>query len=184
MVLVLDDFLLFPRVEREKALHAEYKPFESQGMLYPGIAPVEDDEDGELIRKLIPGGWTGEVTCFYRRFLESDPQGTFIHNDAALAKFTALIYLNEKEQYQGGSAFWKHKATQIESQPESGDESLFAELRKDGLDEKKWERLSFVKMQFNRLVLFDSKLFHSRYPKQNFGDKTSNARLLKVFFFQ
>ncbi len=184
MVLVLDDFLIAPMAERQKALTATYAPFVSQGVEYPGIAACDDDEDGQLIRKLIPGGWTGEQTCFYRRSLKDDKQETFIHNDAAMAKYTAIIYLNERHQCKGGTAFWKHKATQIDEQPDSNDESLFKMLRDDGLDEKKWEWQRTIPMLFNRLVLFDSKLFHSRYPKENFGDKTSNARLLKVYFFQ
>ena len=45
----------------------------------------------------------------------------------------------------------------------------------------KWEMIQSVSNEFNKIVVYDSKLYHSSLDY--FGDTLQNGRLFQVFFF-
>jgi hypothetical protein len=96
-----------------------------------------------------------------------------------------VLYLSRPEDCQGGTSFWRHRATGLEYAPEKGDPRLpdlleafaardewhlISKLMKDGLagvgagyiteSNSRWERLDVVEMRCNRLVVYDARLFH------------------------
>jgi hypothetical protein len=58
---------------------------------------------------------------------------------------------------------------------------LLARLDEDGSDMSAWERVGAVSYRYNRLIVFDSNLFHLASP--GFGDCIENAKLTQNFRF-
>jgi hypothetical protein len=58
---------------------------------------------------------------------------------------------------------------------------LLARLDKDGSDMSAWDRVGAVRYRYNRLIVFDSNLFHVASP--GFGDHIDNAKLTQNFRF-
>jgi hypothetical protein len=49
------------------------------------------------------------------------------------------------------------------------------------LDRSKWTRYFLSPMKYNRLVIFNARLWHSH--NYNFGNSLENGRLVQLFFF-
>lgn len=185
---IFDDFC--SKAERINALKAHYVPVNHNGLMYHGISRQEDPVSIEALEEIL-GQTFQKHTVFYRRYLKSEDSETYIHNDCLIGKYTGLLYLNEEGDCQGGTAFWKNKEFGWERQPydfelkEAGlndTPELWQKIYHDGFDESKWERTELIEMKPNRLLLFPSVFFHSRYPKKAFGKDIDTARLIKVFF--
>lgn len=177
--------------ERERALSAVYKTETHNGLTYRGISETEDDKQFESIRKIL-GFEKGNFTCIWRRYLEDEENETYIHSDAEIGTFTGILFLNPPEQCYGGTAFWKYKQYGWEKHPGKeelealglkDEPELWQRILKDGFDEFHWDMIEYVPMEFNRLILFHSPSFHSRWPKKAFGKDLKDGRLVKVFFF-
>lgn len=186
-----DNFFSDPIKERELALKAEYKTEEHNGLHYKGIALCKDPENISKIENLLSEKLLGESTVYYRRYLESEEGETYIHSDSQIGRYTCIAYLTEDELCQGGTAFWRHRKYGWEFQPTKDEmhrlglkdsKEFWDEIYQDGFDETKWELLGVAPMKYNRAIVFDSRRFHSRYPKRSFGHEVSTSRLVKVFF--
>lgn len=59
----------------------------------------------------------------------------------------------------------------------------FEQVRHDWNDEAAWEQAALVPIRFNRAVVYESALFHSRYPFAAFGTGPEDGRLIAVAFF-
>jgi len=177
MIRIFDNFLADPYARREAALKADYEPVpDPSGALFPGIAQYESD-DWAFMQNNLPGKPAYE---FFRLTLANDKLPTFIHNDLSMARTTGILFLNEPETEAGGTAFWRHKEQNCDSINPKEDPSQYVA---DGLDETKWECRRIVEMRFNRLILFDSALWHSPFPRAGWGDSPANGRLIQVYFF-
>lgn len=90
------------------------------------------------------------------------PLTHYIHRDLGGAKYTLVAYLSEPNCITG-TAFWTHKSTGIDvANPQlPGIETALQEID----DEDKWKMNLLVGSKLNRAVIFNSQLFHSRYPK-------------------
>lgn len=192
-VLVIDDFLKDPSAERRRALKARYSNVEHNGISYRGIAKTVDLENQKRIDGLIGFGDSKDVTCFYRRYLESEESETYIHSDVQIGHFTAILYLSDPKDCRGGIAFWRHRKYGWELQPTVQElarhqlkdtPELWAQVYEEGFDESKWEMFDYVPIEFNRLVVFYSPRFHSRYPKKSFGTELKDSRLIKTWFLK
>ena len=105
---IIHNFHDFPDRERERALSSEYREITHNNLNYRGISELKEDPDEKRIERLLnlsPGKWT----TFYRRYLENEENETYIHNDCEIGELSAILFLNTKEQCQGGTAFWKYK---------------------------------------------------------------------------
>lgn len=189
-----DNFLENPDEERKKALSSTYETQIHNGLTYHGISRCEDPRSQMKILELlgITPKSTNKWITFFRRYMKDEVKETFIHPDAEIGQITALLYLNEPKQCFGGTAFWKHKLYKWHMQPFiheleplglKDEPKLWKSILEDGFDESKWKMVDYIPMLYNRLIVFDSRLFHSRYPKTSFGSTIDNARLVKVFFF-
>jgi hypothetical protein len=180
-VFVIDNFLKLPELERERALKRKYKTHEHNGVKYRGIALTEDLRNLHRIENLVDAKFK-EHTIYYRRYLEREENETYIHSDILIGTVTAILYLNP--ECKGGTAFWRHKTHGFDHHEnrEDRDDAFWKQIYEDGFHEDRWEMTQLVEMKFNRLLLFHSPMYHSRYPKQSFGKKLSNSRLVKVFF--
>ena len=174
-ITAFDNYLRDPHKWRAKALAATYRDVEATGAIFPNIGEIPPE-------MILPG-----QLSFFRLTLPDDILPTYIHNDSAMAKTTGILYLNLPSQCEGGTAFWKHKESGLTSAPTPADlEVLGADyvqkLVEDGLQEDRWEQTGLVDMRFNRLLVFDSALWHSPWPRKGWGSDISNGRLIQVFF--
>lgn len=133
---------------------------------------------------------TGKVvvpnSMFFRTTLENT-ETAYIHSDRATGAHTCVCYLSGHED-EYGTAFYRHKPTGLTEMPSFEDMEtmgIFDMLAKDmvGRDEDKWEMVDFVQGKFNRAVIFDAPLFHSRIPITGFGEDSNNGRLVWVSHF-
>lgn len=193
LVHIIDNFLLDPISERERALAAEYKTIDHHGLDYRGISFTDDSWQRERIAQILGISAEGEWEVFWRRYLEAEKNETYIHNDCRIGTFTGILFLNSPEQCKWGTAFWMHKLYRWMRQPTIEEinalglddtPELWDRVYQDGFHENKWTMLDYAPMAFNRLILFDSTLYHSRYPQTSFGSDINSARLIKVFFFK
>lgn len=190
MILVRNNFLADPQAEREAALAATYETITHNGLTYRGMSEQAEGPECAEIRALL-NFHRGKIVTGYRRYLESEENETYIHLDADIAKWTGVLFLNTPEQCKGGTAFWRYKqygwqmqptAAELEALGLDDEPALWSRVLADGHQERHWQMHEYVPMGWNRLLLFDSRLFHSRYPKRAFGTTTDDARLIKLFF--
>lgn len=106
----------------------------------------------------------------------------YIHSDRDTAAYTCVVYLSEHDD-DYGTAFYRHRASGMERMP------TVAQMERGGIldtlsddmvngGEKEWEQIGFVPGRFNRALIFDAPLFHSRVPLTGIGDSAATARMV------
>lgn len=175
---VIDDFLPDAQAIRSHALAAEYVD-------WPG-------HDGEVYKRValteVPGLWDriedelGPVEMLgmgYRLNFGGELPNAAIHSDLGWGTHALVLYLSEGG---GGTAFWRHKSTGAH-RIDPGDAELFETVRDDWNDAEKWERYGLAEMRMGRAIIYESALFHSRWPFAAFGTNHDDGRLVAVAFF-
>jgi hypothetical protein len=185
-LIIADDFSPAPSLLRQRARGSDFQTCEFQGAQYKGVGGKNQPVDMEArIGRLL--GFPIKITLsFYRLGTPENEPTTYIHADRNCATWAGVLYLNEPEQCRGGTAFWRHKDSGRESLSELINSSAFTDfdqLNREGNDESFWEMTGLVGMKFNRLVVYKSDLFHSRYPKAGFGSSPKDGRLIWTCFF-
>lgn len=206
-ICVIDDFYPDPYLVRRYALSLPFKEMESsqertfyKGHLTEprhGLSHVGLELIAAQLRKLIY--WrmpTGEFRLIFERMKDDPERKTWIHFDSMVTRYAAIVYLNEPERCEGGTAFYRHRETGWDKVPDfesiewrqavartnKAPETLLKTFEKDGFDiDSKWDQLSVVPMRFNRCIIFDSRQFHARLG--GFGRSTGDGRLTQNFFF-
>lgn len=185
---ILDHFILEPQAERAYALDLNYCDVTSQGIVYKNIALVEKpnyDLWAQIQKQhkqlVVP------VIDFYRLNIPGDSVSSWnIHTDANFADMIALHYLNLPSQCHGGTWLWKHRATQLLAPREPITQTQVDLFNGDRQKLERWENTEQLEMRFNRLVIFEAKLFHSREPRDLtpfYGSDPETGRLVHVFFY-
>lgn len=172
-MIIFDNFLEDPQARRDLALLSKFETIEATGVEFPGIARLST-HDSKRLKSYVP-----HETCteFFRLTREGDILPTYIHNDAAMARWTGILYLNKAPV--GGTAFWQHRGTKTTRPSPTHN---IEKLREDGLHQERWELRHVVEMKWNRLVLFDARLWHSPFPRSGWGSSPSDGRLIQVYF--
>jgi hypothetical protein len=112
-----------------------------------------NDDFAKFVSKLFPDY---EVRFnFIRRSPLNQSEPNFIHTDEMMGDITCILYLNELSPVEDGTTIY---------------------------DEDK-NPLVVVYSKFNRMIAFDSDVFHSRNIFENFGHEQS-ARLIQVIFLK
>ena len=191
---------VFPDVHkvREWALGLDFRSNDYQGQSFSNTAGDWGRFPVNLLSDLM--GFKCEVVLsFVRANLASDEPAKrpFIHCDQRVdgAEYAAVIYLTnttlDRDNYSA-TAFWRHKETGIANFPKDPndllrigyDKDIFDKLNADGFSEKNWQLEGLVRAVSNRMIIYPSLLFHSRYPDLTFGDKPENGRLIWCAFFR
>lgn len=111
----------------------------------------------------------------------------YVHADHTCASLACVYYLNRPVDCRGGTAFWRHKKFGWDQMPTQAqlDEVGYTleEIRKDWLDKEAWEMVTLAGMKHNRLIVYPTQAFHSRWPWEGFGDTPDNSRLIWCGFF-
>jgi len=93
-------------------------------------------------------------------------------------EYAGIIFLTPDAPPESGTSFYRSKNTKKMKLQENDFELVF----KNGfLDPTEFEVVDVVGNVYNRLVLFDSQMFHA--ASTYFGTKIENGRLFQLFFF-
>lgn len=175
---VVDNFLPDKESARNAALRAPYEDWQGHdGEMYRRVALVEVPDLKERIEAEM-----GPVQMFgmgYRLNYGGELPNAAIHSDLGWGTHAAVVYLSEGE---GGTAFWRHRATGAH-RIDPGDTGLFDAVNGDWSNSDAWEQIDLVPMKLNRAVIYESALFHSRWPFAAFGTDRHDGRLIAVAFF-
>lgn len=177
-VMVLDDFLPDFQRTRTHAITSEF---------YDWLAP-----DGEVYRRVsltrVPGLAQALVEAVgnieihgagYRLNYAGEVPNQSIHSDVGWGTHACVVYLNEGP---GGTAFWRHKATQT-TEISQGQSDLLEHIQGDFENADAWEVWGHASIKANRAVIYRGNMFHSRFPFEGFGSTPEDGRLIIVAFF-
>lgn len=175
---VIDDFLPDAEAVRAHALAADYIDWPGyDGEVYKRVALTE--VPGLLSRLEQELGPVEMLGMGYRLNFGGELPNAAIHSDLGWGTHALVLYLSEGE---GGTAFWRHKATAAH-RIDPGDAELFEIVRHDWNDADNWERYGLAEMRMGRAIIYESALFHSRWPFAAFGTNHDDGRLVAVAFF-
>ena len=111
-----------------------------------------------------------------------------IHTDFGMGTTHACVWYGTDppeepvSSYAGyGTAFFDHHVHGIRFRGEKDEHDRL--LREDAGDLQKFNFQSLVPMKENRLVVYPSDLFHSRYPFEGWGTSQQDGRVVIVGFF-
>lgn len=174
---IFDDFLPHVDAMRDQALASPFVDLEHDGEIYkrvwigevPGLQDAIEDKIGPV--QMLGMG--------YRLNFDGELPNARIHSDLGWGTHAAVLYLSEGDS---GTAFWEHIPSGSKA-IHAGDVALFEQLKDDWNDADQWRQLSFVPMKLNRALIYESALFHSRYPFEAFGTGPQDGRLVAVAFF-
>jgi hypothetical protein len=177
-ILIADGFFVDPDAVRENALAADFTDWQGHdGQVYKRVCLKPVPGLQESIERVY-----GPVEMFgqgYRLNFAGEQPNQSIRSDLGWGTHAAVIYLCEGP---GGTAFWRHSKTGA-SRIEVGDRELFEAIGSDWEIESAWSMTGLTKLAYNRAVLYDNALFHSRYPFEAFGTDKHDGRLIAVAFF-
>lgn len=184
MYFVLDNFFKDPDAIREEALASDFEDVESfDGQTYKRVAVRDIPELTSNLRVF----FNREVDVLgtaYRLNFDEELPNTAIHSDLHYGVWAAIVYLTDVKEGTSGTAFWKHKETGRRTCfPYETDFIKQLTEANDFEDESKWELLDVVDMKYNRALIMESALFHSRYPFKAFGTGPEDGRLIALGFF-
>ncbi|MFC4728801.1 DUF6445 family protein [Coralloluteibacterium thermophilus] len=175
---IIDHFMPAPHATRQQGLCAPFIDW---------AAP-----DGEVYKRVclthIPGlqdrleAEVGPVEMLgmgFRLNFGGELPNAAIHSDVGWGTHALVLYLSEGS---GGTAFWRHKATGAH-RIDPGQFELLEQVRGDWDNADAWDQVALAEMRFNRAVIYESALFHSRWPFAAFGSGHDDGRLIAVAFF-
>ncbi len=177
-VYVLDDFLQNPDVVRQEGLNTKYIDWTGpDGQIYKRISHTIQQEVCNLLQDIF--GKYDLLGMAFRLNYDNELPNQSIHSDMGWGSHALVLYLTDGPS---GTAFWHHtKSNRNNILPD--DIELFDVVKDDFEKEDAWDQRAFVKMKYNRALIYSSDLFHSRYPFKAFGNSIDNGRLILVAFF-
>jgi hypothetical protein len=177
-MMLVDDFLPEPEKARAAALAAPYIDWPGHdGEVYKRVCLTDIPGVTERLEELF--GPIDMLGMGYRLNFGGEMPNAAVHSDLGWGTHALVLYLSEGP---GGTAFWRHKATGAH-RIDPGDVELFEQVRHDWNNENAWEMYALAEMKINRAVIYESALFHSRYPFAAFGTGPEDGRLVGVAFF-
>lgn len=178
-MIVIDNFLPDADQVRRNALSLAFEDWPApDGETYRRICRVEIPGVRERIESEL--GPVDMLGMAFRLNFGGELPNAAVHSDIGWGTHALVLYLTPNGE--GGTAFWRHIATGAH-RVEPGDAALLEAVSPDWNDEAAWERQHLVEWKFNRAVIYESAVFHSRYPFAAFGDGPEDGRLIAVAFF-
>lgn len=178
MINIIDNFLSHPSLIREAGVAAPYVDWPGpDGEVYKRVCLMDIPGLQERVEEAI--GPVEMLGMGYRLNFAGELPNAAVHSDVGWGTHALVLYLCAGE---GGTAFWCHRRTGA-TRIDPGDHELFEQVRGDWNDESAWEQTQLVGMRFNRALIYESALFHSRYPFAAFGAGPEDGRLIAVAFF-
>lgn len=176
---VYDDVIKNIDAMRLDALTSDFYDYEAHdGEVYKRVVIKELPDLDEIVR-LIMGSDIDMLMSGYRLNYDGEVPNNYVHSDLGFGQYACVLYLCDG---YGGTGFWRHKETGA-TRIDVGDVELFEKVRHDWNNENAWELEEVVQLKYNRIVVYESASFHSRYPSEAFGQLPENGRLIAVGFF-
>lgn len=127
---------------------------------------------------------------FFRMTIPGETDSGFVHSDREQGSHSCVSYLSENgiNDDISGTAFFRHRKSGLREMPtieQMKEWGILDQMNKDILEGKEdiWEQTDFVSGVFNRALIFDAPLFHSRWPREGYGSEEENGRLVWVCHF-
>jgi hypothetical protein len=155
MIRILDDVLPDPMAYLAEARRQVFRNVTAGPDMFRGIAYALRRDVAEIAE-----AQTGAhaVLSFFRRSPFGQAEPNFVHSDEGMGWFTAIYYMNPAPPEGDGTKFWER-------------------------DGGGWKETRLVPARFNRLLIFDASLPHSRAIFENYGEG-DGARLIQVIFLR
>lgn len=184
---VIDDFC--PQVDRvvqsvRNAGFGTLRPNKGEigSSVYEGMGFVGDHAFMLASLNVVEGTTVLPNSMFFR-VTRPGMERAYIHSDRESGSRTCVVYLSVHEE-QWGTATYRHKASGLTRMPtfEEMRSEYFETLKADmvSADESAWEPTGFLGGAYNRAVIMDAPLFHSRIPLEGIGTTDENSRLVWV----
>lgn len=197
-VIILDDVLDEPDRLRAIARQADYPRLDTLTN-FPGRNSAQRFDTAHIDQKLMnvlgyglkPVAGTSHGK--FRLTLADDVGRAKVHLDDS--HWSAILYLTPDSHAQGGTDYFRHKATGLHDalvspaharaqgwkSREEGQRAIDAILDADTNNDAAWEHTMRVPMRYNRLVLMRPWLWHTAGP--GFGSSFEDGRLVMLFFY-
>lgn len=196
-LLVGENFLPDPYATRAWALSREVRTEDYHGEKWPGIISDWGTYPTHLLSEFM-GFPVESCLSFFRLNTEQDTTPSRIHADDIVlgSEWASVVYLCTPEQeinMNVGTALWKHMPTMQDGRPPiqfarevtGNPVDFYDKIDQDGHNESLWQLTAMAGMKNNRIVIYPSQLFHSRYPRDVvFGNTKETGRLVWVNFFR
>ena len=175
---IYPDFLSDVDKIRKHALLSEFRDFNGpDGETYKRVAVLNVPGVQAKLEELYgPIHMLGQG---YRLNYTSELPNHSIHSDLGWGTRALVYYLSEG---RGGTAFWKHHKTQA-IDIYADDVDLLDKVKDDWNNVDAWEMRYQVDMMYGTAIVYNSSLFHSRWPFPAFGTTPETGRLIAVAFF-
>lgn len=185
-MLIEDDFLPDFSRARHWADNAVFADKQSpvDGVVYPGICAdipqwLRDDIEAGITRMT---GRRPEVHHLFSRLSTEGMKAPHqAHTDSSMGGYSLMVYLNRPEDCRGGTALVRHKATGMDSNPESYLEELV--WKRDTNKPDAWEETQRCEMKSNRGCVFPAERMHRAEPVGGYGTDSKHGRLVMTAFF-
>lgn len=189
--IVVDDFAVHPDGVKQSAINAGFSTWlpnkgEVGSSVYEGMSFI--GEHAAMLYDLSDavGEYVVPNTMFFR-YTAPGMEKAYIHSDREMGEFTCVAYLSSHDEPYG-TGFFKHKPTGLIEMPsfeEMEEMGILEQMKEDMVsrDPEVWELTDFVEGKYNRAVIFEAPLFHSRYPFDGLGEKPEDARMVWVSHF-
>lgn len=193
--LMVDDFFADPLAIRNAALSLEYPQPESRTN-FPGrnastrlnLSGLEQSIGALVHERLAARSHTSHGRP--RLALKGETGVCDVHMD--FNHWSGIVYLSKPEDCQGGTHFYRHRATGLDRAPVFDGEATKAGfpdgrtaiekiLGNDANRSEAWEETHTIPMKFNRLALFRGYLWHDAGAA--FGTGKDSGRLVLPLFF-
>jgi len=172
-ILVLDHLLPDPDAYRAAALQRPFGDVTLGADTFKGIALCPDAAVVTALLATFPD--LEPTLSFFRQSPAGQAEPTYLHSDADMGDWTGIYYLNPAPAPHDGTIFWER----VDSGAQRGPWN--AETQAAARDGALWFPRQWVEGRYNRLLLFQSDLFHSRALVDNYGTG-DGARLVQVLF--
>lgn len=188
-LLIVDGFLPnFPKI-RAAATTQSFGTVEYEGYPYDGVGLGLPIEQSPLVLERLSRvvGFPVRVSmAFWRLGLANDRVTSWIHADSSCDRFAGVYYACEPPELgEFGTAMWHHRELGMDRLPLDlkDPEALSTRLVADSHNDKAWRLVDLAGLRPNRLVVYPTRRFHSRYPREAWGDSASTGRLIWTCFF-
>lgn len=94
--------------------------------------------------------------------------------------YASVLYIDFEDNLKTGTAFWEHNTHGKKLKKNVSEQEFNRLITEDANDLSKWEKTNFVEAKKNRFLVYDSNLFHSKYP--NVIEK--GERIVLVTFYK
>lgn len=151
---IIDNFLDDAELHLQDIFNHEFSDVPTDVGVFKNIQDRQSDIVSDAVLNLLPNY---EVAYnFVRKSPLNQEEPTYVHSDEIMGDLTCLLYLSKSHPREDGTTIY---------------------------DNDEVTKTMEFRSKFNRMIIFDAKLFHSRNILTNFGVNKS-ARLIQVIFLK